>query len=83
MGLISIPALFWNLPTAILGGVAAAAGLAVINSFANLSGFFGPVIVGWVSMATGGTAAAVLFLSVTLVIGALLILTLPAKLVNR
>ena len=42
MGLIAIPALFWNLPTAVLGGVSAAAGLAIINSFANLSGFFGP-----------------------------------------
>ena len=69
MGLVAIPPLFWNLPTAILGGVSAAAGLAVINSFANLSGFFGPAIVGWVSTVTGG-AAAILYLLIwgTLVI---------------
>ncbi|RYB04343.1 MFS transporter [Lichenibacterium ramalinae] len=83
MGLTSIPPLFWNLPTAILGGVSAAAGLAVINSFANLSGFFGPAIVGWVSTATGGTGAAILFLAGTMCVASGMIFLIPARLVNR
>ena len=83
MGLISIPPLFWNLPTAILGGVSAAAGLAVINSFSNLSGFFGPAIVGWVSAATGGTGAAILFLAGTMCVAGGMIFLIPARLVNR
>jgi MFS family permease len=82
MGLIAIPPLFWNLPTALLSGVSAAAGLAIINSFANLSGFFGPAIVGWAVALTGGTASSILFLAATLVLGALMILAIPARLVN-
>jgi hypothetical protein len=83
MGLIAIPPLFWNLPTALLSGVSAAAGLAVINSFANLSGFFGPAIVGWTVQVTGGTGSAILFLAATLVLGAAMILAIPARLVNK
>jgi MFS family permease len=81
--ILAIPALFWNLPTAVLSGVAAAGGLAVINSFANLSGFFGPAIVGWTAQATGGTGASILFLAATLVVGAGMVLLVPARLVNR
>ncbi|MBV9655969.1 MAG: MFS transporter [Acetobacteraceae bacterium] len=82
-GILAIPPLFWNLPTALLSGVAAAGGLAVLNSFANLSGFFGPAIVGWTATATGGTEPAILFLAATLVLGAGLIFLIPARLVNR
>jgi MFS family permease len=83
MGLIAIPPLFWNLPTALLSGVSAAAGLAIINSFANLSGFFGPAIVGWTVQLTGGTGSAILFLAATLVLGAGMILAIPARLVDK
>lgn len=82
-GIIAIPPLFWNLPTAMLSGVAAAGGLAVLNSFANLSGFFGPAIVGWTSQATGKTELSILFLASTLVLAAGLIFLIPARLVNR
>jgi MFS family permease len=37
---------FWSLPTAILSGTAAAAGIAWINSIGNLAGFVGPYAVG-------------------------------------
>ncbi len=33
---------FWTMPPAFLGGTAAAAGIALINSMGNLGGFFGP-----------------------------------------
>ena len=82
-GIFAIPPLFWNLPTALLSGVAAAGALAVINSFANISGFFGPAIIGWVSTATGRTEASILFLAGTLLVASALIFLIPARLVNR
>ena len=52
-GMYSALAVFWTLPTAILRGVAAAGGLALLNSFANLGGFAGPYLMGWVKQLTG------------------------------
>lgn len=52
-GIYGALAVFWALPTAMLRGTAAAAGLALINSFANLGGFFGPYITGWLRGLTG------------------------------
>ena len=52
-GIYSALAVFWTLPTAILRGVAAAGGLALLNSFANLGGYFGPDLMGWVKQLTG------------------------------
>jgi len=52
-GIYGALAVFWTLPTALLRGTAAAAGLALINSFANLGGFFGPSITGWLRTLTG------------------------------
>lgn len=37
---------FWTLPTAFLTGAAAAGGIAMINSVANIGGIFGPTILG-------------------------------------
>lgn len=48
---------FWAMPSMILTGPAAAAGLAWINSLGNLGGFFGPGVVGWARDATGSFAA--------------------------
>ncbi len=52
-GIYGALAVFWTLPTALLRGTAAAAGLALINSFANLGGFFGPYVTGWLKTLTG------------------------------
>jgi MFS transporter, ACS family, tartrate transporter len=46
MGMMSMLPTFWTLPTAFLSGAAAAGGIALINSVANLGGFFGPTILG-------------------------------------
>ena len=51
----SLP-IFWTLPTAILSGATAAAGIAAINSIGNLSGYFGPFVIGWIKDATGSFA---------------------------
>lgn len=83
MGILAIPALFWNLPTAILGGAAAAAGIALINSFANLAGFLGPYLVGYAKQLSGNTESAVWLMVIVLVVGGLLILTVPAERVNK
>src|SRR5258708_12942544 len=47
---------FWAMPSMILTGTAAAAGIAWINAVGNLGGFFGPSIVGWVKVITGDFA---------------------------
>lgn len=60
-----------------------AVGLALINSFANISGFFGPVIIGWTSQLIGKTEMSILFLSATLLLASGLIFLIPARLVNR
>ncbi|MCA8993446.1 MAG: MFS transporter [Planctomycetaceae bacterium] len=45
-GMMSMLPIFWTLPTAFLTGAAAAGGIALINSVANIGGFFGATILG-------------------------------------
>jgi D-galactonate transporter len=82
-GIITTLPLFWCLPTAFLGGAAAAAGIAFINAIGNLAGFLGPYAVGWLKETTHSSAAAMYLLAACMAFGALLALTLPARLVNR
>lgn len=49
---------FWALPSTFLTGVAAAGGIALINSLGNLSGFGGPYITGWLTDLTGNSKVA-------------------------
>ena len=44
---------FWQFPNRLLTGAAAAAGVALINSIANLAGFLAPWLIGEVKSATG------------------------------
>jgi MFS family permease len=53
MGTYAAIPTFWALPTGILTGTAAAAGIALVNSIGNLGGFFGPYMVGWITQHTG------------------------------
>ncbi|MFJ4290916.1 MFS transporter [Cupriavidus sp. NPDC089707] len=75
--------LFWSLPTAFLDGRSAAAGIAAINSFAGLAAFASPYAIGWIKDLTGSTDWGMYFLASFTVIGALLVLRVPAALVNR
>ena len=52
-GIYAALAVFWTLPTTILRGMAAAGGLALLNSFSNLGGFFGPDLMGRLKQLTG------------------------------
>ncbi|MCA9025902.1 MAG: MFS transporter [Planctomycetaceae bacterium] len=45
-GMMSMLPVFWTLPSAFLTGAAAAGGIALINSVANIGGFFGATILG-------------------------------------
>ena len=65
---------FWSLPTSILTGTGAAAGLALINSMGNAGGLVGPPIIGAIKQETGSFTAALLFLAGALVLGALIAL---------
>src|SRR5260370_18751967 len=73
---------FWSLPTAILAGAAAATGIALINSIGNLSGFVGPLLIGWLVDHTGSTDFGVYALAGGIAIGSMLVLTIPARIVN-
>jgi D-galactonate transporter len=83
VGSIASSSQFWSLPTAFLGGMTAAAGIATINCIANLAGFVSPSMVGWLNDFTGKQGAGLMFTSSALLIGALLVLLLPANTVNR
>jgi len=83
-GLLSSIPLCWSLATAFLGGAGAASGIALINSFGNLSGFAAPYLMGFIRERTGSTDLAMYTLAAVLVLGAVLVLTrVPAALVNR
>ena len=64
----------WSLPTAILTGTGAAAGLALVNATGNLGGLAGPTIMGVMKEATGTFTSGLLFLAGALVLGALIAL---------
>jgi D-galactonate transporter len=83
VGILTTLPLFWSLPTAFLGGTAAAAGIALINSVGNLAGFVSPFMVGWLKDLTHSTNSGMYMLTASLVLGALLTLTMPARLVNK
>lgn len=68
--------LFWTLPTALLTGVAAAGGIALINSIGSLAGFGGPYLIGWVKELTGSTVTGLVVLAILPAMSALLVLVL-------
>ena len=83
MGIMTTISQFWTLPPTILGGAAAAAGIALANSIGSVSGLVAPYLLGVVKTMTNSTDNGVLVLAVSLVIGSLLVFTIPARLVNR
>lgn len=82
-GVLTASSLFWMLPTNFLGGVSAAAGIAAVNSFANLARFCSPYLIGWITTNTGSNAIGMFLITAVLIFGASLVLRVPAKLVNR
>jgi MFS transporter, ACS family, tartrate transporter len=67
---------FWALPGRFLTGEGAAAGIALINSFAAIGGFVGPYAVGYLKEATGSFQSPLYLLAGVLFVGSLLTLIL-------
>ena len=74
MGQNCFPPVFWALPSALLTGTAAAAGFALMNSIANLGGWFGPWMYGWVKDVSGSDNIGLLCLALVPLISAIAIL---------
>lgn len=74
-GCLSVVSCFWSLPTAFLTGSAAAGGIALINSFGNLGGYYGPKWIGAIKDRLGDPADALYILAGFLVLCAVLAVT--------
>ncbi|ORJ92520.1 4-hydroxyphenylacetate permease [Prescottella equi] len=70
---------FWRIPTLSLTGAAAAAGIALINSVSNLSGFIGPYMTGYIETRTGSYTYALLTIAVIMIIGIAILLTVGRR----
>jgi MFS family permease len=74
LGILATLPLFWPMPTAVLAGSSAAAGIAWINSLGNLAGFFGPSIVGWFADLTKRSDYGLYVVAAALMLGSVLAL---------
>lgn len=70
---------FWALATASLSGVAAAGGIALINSLGNVGGFAGPYLMGWFKQLTDGYAAGLGAVAGVLLCGCALVLAVRGR----
>jgi len=68
---------FWSIPPAFLGGAAAAAGIALINSVGNLAGIVIPYLVGWIKDITKSTDIGLYCVALSLVVAEAFVLTVP------
>lgn len=79
-GVLSATASAWALPPSFLSGMALAAGIALMNSFANLSGFIGPYVAGYLRDTTGSFDAALWIAAGVLTTAAVVLLTMRSRL---
>lgn len=75
--------MFWPLPAAFLGSAAAAGGIALLSSLGQTAGFVSPFLIGWIKDLSGSTDVALYVISGLVFAGALLVMRVPAKVVNR
>ena len=79
-GIIAWMPIFWTIPPRFLTGLAAAAGIALINSLGQLGGVVGPFMVGWIKDQSGSATPALYVLSAVCVLAtALVIWGIPAR----
>ena len=74
LGLASMFGPFWALATSTMGGVGAAASIALVNSVGNTGGFVGPYLLGAINDATHSFALGLLAIAAMLAGGATLVL---------
>jgi ACS family tartrate transporter-like MFS transporter len=79
MGCYAALPVFWTLPTSMLAGGAAAAGIALVNSIGNTGGFLGPTLVGYVTDSTGSYAAALWTLAAFVAVSGVGVLALAPR----
>jgi MFS family permease len=82
-GVMTCTPLFWPLPTSVLSGTAAAAGIALINSVGNLAGFVSPSLIGYLKDAMHSNVFGMDALAAIMVLSAFLVWLVPAKLVKH
>ncbi|WKN61109.1 MFS transporter (plasmid) [Rhodococcus opacus] len=70
---------FWRIPALSLTGAAAAAGIALINSVSNLSGFIGPYMTGYIETRTGSYTYALLTIAIIMIVGMIILLTVGRR----
>jgi MFS transporter, ACS family, tartrate transporter len=78
-GVFSLWGPFWALPNEFLTGYSAAAGIALINCFGNLGGFVGPYAIGAIADKTGSFKTGLVFVGLSLLTSAMLILVLRKR----
>lgn len=78
-GIVAALPVFWATATALLPGSAAAAGIALISSLANLAGLLSPVVVGALKTQTGDFMAGLYLSAALLLSGAIAMLLLAAR----
>lgn len=83
MGIMCAFSTFWALPTAILSGAAASAGIAWINSLGNLAGYVGPYAIGTIRDATHSMTAALLMISASALVASIATLWAMRTTVNH
>jgi MFS transporter, ACS family, 4-hydroxyphenylacetate permease len=69
--------IFWTTPDQAFTPQARAVGIAVINAIGNISSAANPLVVGWLKDATHSYAAGLIYSAVLLVLGTLIVATLP------
>jgi ACS family tartrate transporter-like MFS transporter len=79
VGLWSMTGPFWAMPTRVLGGQAAAGGVAVITMVGSLGAFVGPALTGKMRDLTHNFTAGLLVVGGIAVVGAALVLVLKAR----
>jgi len=77
-GIFCYVSIFWAVPSAMLTGAAAAAGLALINAIANLGSFAGPYALGWVKDVTGSFSMGIVALGLGPLAAAAIVVSLRA-----
>jgi ACS family tartrate transporter-like MFS transporter len=74
LGLASMFGPFWALTTSTMGGVSAAASIALVNSVGNTGGFVGPYLLGAITDATHSFSAGLFAIAAMLAAGGALVL---------
>ncbi|PYE24283.1 sugar phosphate permease [Paraburkholderia silvatlantica] len=81
--ILGLMPIYWTFPGQILSGAAAAAGIALINSVGNLSGFTGSMITSVGKDLTGDINNGTYALGACLLVSCVLILSIPKSMLNR